>query len=332
MIEIRLDGEEGSYQGSGPVTIGREPGNTLTVADPQISRFHLEIFQRGRDWIVRDLESRNGTINAATRARISEAVLRPGDALLLGSHRIEVYFEVSVIPESGSIRFEIIEPVELAAVIESDRQNITIGRYPTCEVVLSDPTVSRVHAVVTLTSAGYVLNDQKATNAIFVGTPPRRVTSELLHDGDEIRLGAVRLRVQIPEGIGEESILPELTEATGRIEIIGERPRFELIQSRLVKSALFGGFGTDDWRLLLSGYERDPELRVEHCQQGDVVFEAGEFDPYFRIVLSGEVEAFPDEGSTPLFRYAQGDCFGHIETKRALPRLAKHVASQDSMM
>jgi HD-GYP domain-containing protein (c-di-GMP phosphodiesterase class II) len=66
-----------------PVTIGRDPTNTIVVEDDEVSRFHLRIKKRGRLFIAEDLESRNGTfINGD---RILNSIVQNGDKLLVGS-------------------------------------------------------------------------------------------------------------------------------------------------------------------------------------------------------------------------------------------------------
>ena len=44
------------------VTIGRAPTNQIVVKDERCSRHHAEIFMSQGQWILRDLESRNGTM------------------------------------------------------------------------------------------------------------------------------------------------------------------------------------------------------------------------------------------------------------------------------
>jgi pSer/pThr/pTyr-binding forkhead associated (FHA) protein len=42
-------------------TIGRAPTNRVAVPDEVCSRNHCEVFLQGGRWLVRDLDSRNGT-------------------------------------------------------------------------------------------------------------------------------------------------------------------------------------------------------------------------------------------------------------------------------
>ena len=63
-------------------TIGRVEDNTFPITDPSVSSHHCEIVPRGADFVVRDLNSTNGTyINGE---KITEATLKSGQILRLG--------------------------------------------------------------------------------------------------------------------------------------------------------------------------------------------------------------------------------------------------------
>jgi pSer/pThr/pTyr-binding forkhead associated (FHA) protein len=76
---------------------------------------------------------------------------------------------------------------------------VVLGRLPECEVVLTDPNVSRRHAQVRRgeTDDSYVVADMGSTNgtklngAVISG--PQR-----LRDGDQITLGATAIRFERP--------------------------------------------------------------------------------------------------------------------------------------
>ncbi len=69
-----LDGES--------LTIGRERKNDLPIDDPGISRNHAAVVRVGRDLVLRDTGSTNGTF--VNSRRIKEVVLRHGDRITVG--------------------------------------------------------------------------------------------------------------------------------------------------------------------------------------------------------------------------------------------------------
>ncbi len=77
-------------------TIGRVEDNTFQIAEPSVSSHHCEIFLRGSDVVVHDLNSTNGTfINGE---KISETILKPGQVLRLG--QVEMRLETDGSPSS----------------------------------------------------------------------------------------------------------------------------------------------------------------------------------------------------------------------------------------
>jgi pSer/pThr/pTyr-binding forkhead associated (FHA) protein len=70
-------------------TIGRVEDNTFQIAEPSVSSHHCEILLRGKDVVVKDLNSTNGTyINGE---KVTENVIKPGQILRLG--QIEMRLE-----------------------------------------------------------------------------------------------------------------------------------------------------------------------------------------------------------------------------------------------
>ncbi|MFG0329733.1 MAG: ATPase, T2SS/T4P/T4SS family [Phycisphaerales bacterium] len=91
MTTKRLDIESGFDQGKRielgeqPVTIGRHPDNLFVIGDERASRFHCVVdFDRG-DYVLRDLDSSNGT--KLNERAIEWARLQPGDAFRIGDTR-----------------------------------------------------------------------------------------------------------------------------------------------------------------------------------------------------------------------------------------------------
>ncbi|MBV7412460.1 FHA domain-containing protein [Dermabacteraceae bacterium TAE3-ERU27] len=74
---------------SAPVLIGRAPECTLVLDDEYVSSRHARIMNRGGDWFVEDLGSKNGTLLAG-RTIDSPVPFKPGAKLRIGRTEVEL--------------------------------------------------------------------------------------------------------------------------------------------------------------------------------------------------------------------------------------------------
>jgi signal transduction histidine kinase/pSer/pThr/pTyr-binding forkhead associated (FHA) protein len=83
----------------GTVTVGRDATNGIRLHDTEVSRRHCE-FQAGPDQVVlQDKNSANGTF--VNSNKVSEAVLRPGDHILIGQTVLVFSAAMAETPEDG---------------------------------------------------------------------------------------------------------------------------------------------------------------------------------------------------------------------------------------
>ena len=72
--------------------IGREAGNHVQLASPEVSKRHALLKLSAMKWYVRDLDSRNGVFVNGKRVR--EAIVQHGDKLTIGPYTL--VFETTV--------------------------------------------------------------------------------------------------------------------------------------------------------------------------------------------------------------------------------------------
>lgn len=75
--------------GTERMTIGRAGDNAFQISDPAISTYHCEVILSGKDLVVKDIGSTNGTFIGGEK--ITSGILRPGQRLRLGD--VELRFE-----------------------------------------------------------------------------------------------------------------------------------------------------------------------------------------------------------------------------------------------
>jgi len=114
------------------VTIGRSPTNQIVIREDQASRQHAEIFMSAGKWVIRDLDSRNGT--ALGNERIyGDNPLKPGDVIRIAKTQLAfvtdlsaAYGGVSHQPRSGQDEAQTVTGLEL-----DDAPTVALGAEPT---------------------------------------------------------------------------------------------------------------------------------------------------------------------------------------------------------
>jgi predicted component of type VI protein secretion system len=74
--------------GTRPVTIGRAPDNDIQIDNLSVSNYHARVYVEAGSLVVEDLNSLNGSFLNETR--VERAMLKDGDAILIGKHEILV--------------------------------------------------------------------------------------------------------------------------------------------------------------------------------------------------------------------------------------------------
>jgi pSer/pThr/pTyr-binding forkhead associated (FHA) protein len=70
-------------------TVGRVDDNTFPIPQPSVSSHHCEIYLRGNDVVVKDLNSTNGTFINNNQVT-GESIIKPGQILRLGQVEIRL--------------------------------------------------------------------------------------------------------------------------------------------------------------------------------------------------------------------------------------------------
>lgn len=72
---------------------------------------------------------------------------------------------------------------------------MSIGRDPSTDICIAEPSVSRVHARVTMSPEGLLLEDLNSSNGTFVNEEPIRAA--YLRDGDSVIFGTVQVQFEV---------------------------------------------------------------------------------------------------------------------------------------
>ncbi len=88
--------------------------------------------------------------------------------------------------------------------VQISNDNFSIGRASTNQVHLTDPSVSRIHAVFRYSQNMWFLQDQESSGGTYVNGV--RIDAVKLGDNDEIGIGPYRFRFQLPRVRGSGQI------------------------------------------------------------------------------------------------------------------------------
>lgn len=84
------------------VTVGRNPGSTIQVKNPSVSRQHAEIQEVGGAWVVRDLGSSNHSF--VNDAEVTDSPISAGDELRFGDFPVKVQLYAGAAEARGGER------------------------------------------------------------------------------------------------------------------------------------------------------------------------------------------------------------------------------------
>jgi len=163
------------------LSIGRAPDNDVVLDHPMISAHHARIVHNGKQILLEDLGSSNGTAIGHPSRKIKQAPLSPGDVVFLGSFRIPANRLLETRPR------QLADPP--AAAVAFAGKQLVFGRAPGVDQVLNYPMISSRHARLYRVGATILIEDLGSTNGTFVnGKRIRRPTP--VQPGDVIGLGS----------------------------------------------------------------------------------------------------------------------------------------------
>lgn len=117
LVYQSVEGVEAEFILEEKNTIGRHPKNTIRLHDREVSKNHAVIEKRGQDYVLRDLNSSNGTF--VNNRRVSESVLKEGDELLFGS--MQLIFRCA----SNNIKSTMTSARDLVTILPSEKSGST---------------------------------------------------------------------------------------------------------------------------------------------------------------------------------------------------------------
>ena len=189
-------------------TIGRSLENDLQIDDASVSRSHAMVSVREDQFTLVDLGSSGGT--RIGEHRISGRRIEPGSVITVGQTRLGL-MSVDAYqggPSSGATMIGSVSGSSLSLIAQSgpdagksflltSSQNV-IGRDSSAQVALSDPTVSRRHAMVRVDADRTTISDLGSRSGTRVGGEV--IQGVRISVGDRVVIGQSEFTLMRPSG------------------------------------------------------------------------------------------------------------------------------------
>lgn len=168
--------------------VGRESPADIIVAQPVVSRRHLEIKLDPTGVSIRDLQSSNGTFVNSVRLSKKWLLITVEDSLFMGTYRVpkaDVKNWFSLL-EGAS---DFYQKKNTFSLDFSKNGNFVIGRNPKCDFPIDNPTISWNHAKLSINDSTWTITDLNSCNGVFVdGQKIRKAT---LTENQTLRIGGI---------------------------------------------------------------------------------------------------------------------------------------------
>lgn len=195
--------DEYSFE-DGEFIIGRSQQADIVLPADNVSRRHARLFTVDGRCYIEDLKAANGIwLNGKRIYNVTE--LPRSAQVRIGDFFLHIEGAAYARPMGSAVYARLLPmPGSIGELTELSQPTVLIGRGKDCAVVLSDVSVSRIHAKITQQPDGRVtVEDLRSSNGTYVSD--RRIDQQELQHGDRIRFGTVAFAYQV-EGMPDVDI------------------------------------------------------------------------------------------------------------------------------
>jgi len=192
--------DEYSFE-EGEFYIGRSHNSDIILPSDNVSRRHSRLYTADGRCYIEDLNSSNGVFVNGRRIHEVYQIQRSAQ-IKIGDYYLHIESDAEVVAEEDKTYCRLTGRNLAFAnqVFRIQRKVSLIGRGKDCTVTIIDPSVSRIHAKLTVERSGSLtLEDLKSSNGTFVNDD--RIDIATLNHRDVVRIGNVEFLVEIPDAV-----------------------------------------------------------------------------------------------------------------------------------
>ncbi len=203
MVKITMtdpSGREKEYEiGAEPQVFGRGEDSDVILGSRSVERHHMSCRVVGGKVMIEDLtEGRGLLLDGESKSGTFELV--PGAEMEAGVFLFQIPLAKDSAAENGDFDEEQDSPPILQGTrgptqgleVELKQGDNDIGRDPSLFLVIDDPSISRLHARLTVGSEQVSLTDMRSSNGTLVNG--KRINTAVLTSGDLVRFGKISFR------------------------------------------------------------------------------------------------------------------------------------------
>ena len=199
--------DEYSFE-EGEFYIGRSHNSDIILPSDNVSRRHSRLYTADGRCYIEDLNSSNGVFVNGRRIHEVYQIQRSAQ-IKIGDYYLHIESDAEVVAEEDRTYCRLTGRNLAFAnqVFRIQRKVSLVGRGKDCTVTIIDPSVSRIHAKITVERSGSLtLEDLKSSNGTFVNDD--RVDVATLNHRDILRFGNVEFLVEVPDAVERPQAAP----------------------------------------------------------------------------------------------------------------------------
>ncbi|MEN9361892.1 MAG: hypothetical protein RL095_3427 [Verrucomicrobiota bacterium] len=197
-VTLRCLGQE-QTSSAAPILVGSHESCDFRLRDSKLPPFAFVLYWNQKGLFIEDLTLGNPGLEVSGQKLIGSRLINDSlDLTCIGlKFRLEIHGVPSEQAEEITSKYSKVPRLTLtntsgqlsSIILMPARDQLSIGRSPDARICIPDPSVSRLHAYITVKEKQIMLQDNQSSNKTFVNL--KEVQRAILRAGDIVEFGSV---------------------------------------------------------------------------------------------------------------------------------------------